>query len=475
MSKLFKNTIIYTIGNSLPMAVTFFLLPLYTKYLSPHEYGIVGSMEAVKIFFTILFSLCVERSIVRLYWENDTEIRKKQILGVVFFTLCIISVFGLLLTVLMKNSIQVFFKNINFFPYIFITILISFLSTFEHLPKLYFRLQEKALSFVTLSFLYFFLSTGFIILFVVVNKEGALGYLKGQLIASFLMAIIYLFTSIKISSINFNLKVFKNIFFYSIPFIPPLLVSWFINQSNRVFLENTVSLDAVGIFSFSNKISIATSLFTTALMTSFEPNFYRLASGSDKDRIKIKTFLNFFILIAILSSFIFLLMINEILFVFFDKEYSGTTNIISLITLSNLFGTGTGITGLFFQQSKKMIPNMYISISAAILIFLLYYFLIPIYFIYGAAISLLITTMYAFITSYFYTKYNCFHIKLPLHKYFSIILILTLILFVSNYLYPFFNFYYYLSLKILIIFILISFIYYKFKREFLSVTQNISI
>ena len=51
--KLIKNTIVYTIGNSLPMAVTFFLLPLYTKYLSPHEYGIVGSMEAVKIFFTI--------------------------------------------------------------------------------------------------------------------------------------------------------------------------------------------------------------------------------------------------------------------------------------------------------------------------------------------------------------------------------------------------------------------------------------
>lgn len=465
MSKLIKNTFIYTIGNSLPMAITFFLLPLYTKYLSPHEYGIVGTMEAVKIFFTILFSLCIERSIVRLYWENDTESSKKKFLGTVFITLVIISFFGLFVVFILKETIQSFFKNINFYPYIFITILISFLSTYEHLPKLYLRLRERALNFVTLSFIYFFLSTAFIIYYVVFNKEGALGYLKGQLISSIIITVIYLLISLKITTISFNIKVFKNIFFYSLPFIPPLLVSWFINQSNRVFLENTVSLEAVGFYSFSNKLSIATSLFTTALMVSFEPNFYKLASGSEKDRIKIKTFFHYFILIAIFSSFTFLFFINELLYFFFDGEYNGTANIIGIITIANIFGTGTGITGLFFQQSKKMIANMFISISAAILIFLLYYFLIPIYFIYGAAFSLLITTMYAFITSYYYTKHNCFYIELPLLKYFSIIISLILLFLFFNYLQQFFNFLIFIFFKLLIIFAFVYFFYTNFKRE----------
>ncbi len=474
MSKLIKNTVIYTIGNSLPMAVTFFLLPLYTKYLSPYEYGIVGSMEAAKIFFTILFSMCVERSIVRLYWENETETSKKEFLGVVFFILILISVLGLVISLLLKDSVQFFFKNINFYPYILITLFTSFLSTYEHLPKLYFRLKENAAGFVTLSFVYFILSTSFIIYFVVLNKQGALGYLKGQLIASIIITLIYIYISIKISCINFNLKIFKKIFSYSLPFIPPLMVSWFINQSNRVFLENTVSLESVGIFSFSNKLSIATSLFTTALMVSFEPNFYRLASGSDRDRAKIKTFLNYFILVAIYSSFIFLFLINEVLYMFFDEKYSGTIFVISIITLSNIFGTGTGITGLFFQQSKKMIPNMYISISAAILIFLLYFFLIPNFQIYGAAISLLITSMYAFTASYFYTKNNCFYVELPLIKYLITITFLIFIFLISNYLTSFFNFYYYLIFKILIISMLIFFFYRKYQKELFFVTQNIS-
>lgn len=469
MSKLLKNTFIYTIGNSLPMAVTFFLLPLYTKYLPPYEYGIIGSMEAVKIFFSILFSLCIERSIVRLYFEYKTDRSKKEFLGIVFLILVIISVSGFLITILLKDTIQLFFKNINFYPYIFITIITSFLSTYEHLPKLYFRLKENAVSFVTLSFFYFFLSTVLIVFFVVINKEGALGYLKGQLFASIILFIVYLYISFKITVLYFNLNAFKSIFSYSIPFIPPLLVSWFINQSNRMFLENAVSLEAVGIYSFSNKISIATSLFTTALMVSFEPNFYKLASGSVNDRVKIKSFFNFFILIAIFSSFIFLFFIGEVLYIFFDVRYSGTIYVISLITLANIFGTGTGITGLFFQQSKKMIANMYISISAAFLIFLLYYFLIPIFQIYGAAFSLLITSIYAFTSSYFYTRHNCFHVELQLIKYFAIILILASIFLITSYLYPFFNFYYFLFFKMLIITFFLFFFYKKFKTELFNI------
>jgi O-antigen/teichoic acid export membrane protein len=473
MSKLVKNTFIYTIGNSLPMAVTFFLLPLYTKYLSPNEYGIIGTMESVKIIFTILFSLCVERSIVRLYWEYETDLNKKKFLGTVFFTLCLISISGFLIVLILKDSIQIFLKNINFYPYIFYTILISFLSSYEHLPKLYFRLKERAYGFVTLSFLYFFLSTGLIIIFVVFKKEGAIGYLKGQLIASVVMTLIYIYISVKISNINFNFKVFKNIFFYSLPFIPPLLVSWFINQSSRLFLENNVSLEAVGIYSFSSKLSIATSLFTTALMVSFEPNFYRLASGSEEDIKKIKNFFIFFMSIAIFSSFIFLLLLNELLFLFFDGEYAKSTYLISIITLSNIFGTGTGITGLFFQQSKKMIPNMFISLSAAIIILLLNYFLIPIYSIYGAAFSLLFACMYAFIISYYYTKNNCFYIELPLLNFLIIIVFLILIFLISNYIYPFLNFYSNLFFKISLIFTICYLFFKKYKSYFISLNNNI--
>jgi O-antigen/teichoic acid export membrane protein len=117
---------------------------------------------------------------------------------------------------------------------------------------------------------------------------------------------------------------------------------------------------------------------------------------------------------------------------------------------------------------------MYISISAAILIFLLYYFLIPIYFIYGAAFSLLITTIYAFLTSYFYTKYNCFYIELPLLKYFAIIITLILLFLLFNYLEQFLNLYIFLTFKFFIISAFIYLFYTNFKSEIFNLMQKSS-
>ena len=51
MSSIIKNTTIYTIGNILPQAAGFFLLPIYTKYLTPADYGIVSSMQVLSTVF----------------------------------------------------------------------------------------------------------------------------------------------------------------------------------------------------------------------------------------------------------------------------------------------------------------------------------------------------------------------------------------------------------------------------------------
>ena len=38
-SKLLKNSVIYLLGNVLSKMLTFLMLPLYTKYISPADYG----------------------------------------------------------------------------------------------------------------------------------------------------------------------------------------------------------------------------------------------------------------------------------------------------------------------------------------------------------------------------------------------------------------------------------------------------
>ena len=69
MTKLVKNSIVYTIGLILPQAVGFLLLPIITRYLTPEDYGIVSSVGVLGTILAIFLTLAVDTSIYRLYYD----------------------------------------------------------------------------------------------------------------------------------------------------------------------------------------------------------------------------------------------------------------------------------------------------------------------------------------------------------------------------------------------------------------------
>ncbi|GAB4284877.1 MAG: hypothetical protein Kow0068_10060 [Marinilabiliales bacterium] len=79
MIKFLKNTSLYTIGNIIPQIANFFLLPLYTNYLSPADYGIVQSMQVLSAILIVFFTLAIDRAVYRLYFDFKTENEKKLI------------------------------------------------------------------------------------------------------------------------------------------------------------------------------------------------------------------------------------------------------------------------------------------------------------------------------------------------------------------------------------------------------------
>ena len=79
-SRLFSTTIIYFIANFSTRILSFFLLPLYTKYLSPSDYGNIDLILTFAQFITPLITLNVTNAAFRfLIDENEVEGRSRII------------------------------------------------------------------------------------------------------------------------------------------------------------------------------------------------------------------------------------------------------------------------------------------------------------------------------------------------------------------------------------------------------------
>ena len=279
MSNIVKNTSLYTFGNILPLIAGFLLLPIYTKYLPPDDYGIVSSMLVLSSILIIVFSLAIDRSVFRLYFDHKTEQDKRNYLGTITISLLFISIIILLLLFVFKGVISQIYTSIEFYPFFVFAIVSAFFSIFSIIPKIYFQINEKAEKFIALSLLEFFLITVFVLWFVVVKQEGAVGMLKGGMIASIIISPLFLYISYKTVNFSFQIQVLKESLSFSLPLLPALLSAWILNLSDRIFIENYFTLYDVGIYSLGYKLAGVILAFSGAFNTAYSPVFYKLANS----------------------------------------------------------------------------------------------------------------------------------------------------------------------------------------------------
>ena len=282
MGHLLKNTIIYSLGRILPQAVNFILLPIYSEYLSPTQYGIIESMVVFSTILTVIFSFATERSMFRIYYDYKKEDDKKKFIGNTTILITISATFFLGLIFALHRPISKIYSDIPFDPYFVYAIFIAYATTFAYIPQTLFQVKEKAFAFFITSITAFLLEILLTIYFLIITEEEAIGLLKAKLIANVLMSPLYLYIIKRESSFQLDKTIIKNIFLFSLPMMPILLTSWIMNMSNRVFIENYFTLREVGIFSMASKLSSVTTILLGALFTAYNPMFYRLANDENQ-------------------------------------------------------------------------------------------------------------------------------------------------------------------------------------------------
>ena len=80
-NKLVKNKLNYSVGEILPRAVSFFLLPIYTRFLTPVDYGISSYTSTIVGFLCVLGAFSLNSYALRFYFVYVDEESRKSLLG----------------------------------------------------------------------------------------------------------------------------------------------------------------------------------------------------------------------------------------------------------------------------------------------------------------------------------------------------------------------------------------------------------
>ena len=395
--ELVKNTIIIFLGKACTQLVSFFLLPLYTTYLTTADYGIVDLIITYVSLLVPVITIQLEMSAVRFLVDNRTN--EKEISKIITNILyCIIS-FSLLFTLiyLVLNR----FIRIQYNWYILFNILVTI---FSNLMLQTSRGLGDNKTYSMGSFLAGTTTVVFNVILIVMINIGAKGMLISSIMAN-IVAFMYVFLKLKIYK-YINSKLYSKSFIkkslkYSWPLVPNSISWWVVSASDRTIISYILGVSANGIYAVSNKFTAIVSSLLNIFSLSWTESASLHIEDDDRNQFFsnainkiLKILLSFILIIIAVMPLVFKMLINE--------QYKEAYLYIPILMLSTIFnGVVIVYSGIYI--AKKLTKQVAAtSIMAAVLNIAINLIFIKFIGLYAAAIS----TMLSYLIMAMYRHYD---------------------------------------------------------------------
>lgn len=286
--RLAMGTLNYGAANVIAKIIGFFLIPIYTIYLSPEDYGVLELCASFSAFLIIFMRLGVPGSVNRFYFDyNDDEARLRDYITTVHRVLLTSSiVIALAVGIIFYFHSQSVLPGVLFIPYILIVLLNSALITNSDLQKRLIQCKEQSSYMAKVNLANVFIGIFLAILFVVVFEMGVLGLFISQIVTTvlfFLQAQYYLRNYVNGS---FKPEMLKESLKYGLGLLPhhafvaaaPLLSKGILNYKE--------SITALGIFSLALRFIQPLDIFYNMFNRAFSPVYFSLRKEDKEASIK---------------------------------------------------------------------------------------------------------------------------------------------------------------------------------------------
>ncbi|WP_144697796.1 lipopolysaccharide biosynthesis protein [Fictibacillus phosphorivorans] len=396
-NKFFVNSFWYTFATMLPPLTGIILLPVFTKYFTPGEYGIFTTVQSYVWILQLLMILSLHGAITRLYYdykENSKE--QKEYLGsVVMFTVVFAGLISALLLLLKPIVGPLLFKNIPIDPYYDILIYFALSSSLSLVPMAILRAQERAKSFVVINIIKSVIVMAVTSIAVIFMNKGPEAALFSFIIAGIGTGLGYIGVLYKSVRLSFKKEYIKQSLAFSIPLLPHVISGWAITASSRFILEKFVSLDELGRFSLAAQMAMVLGMLYTGVNNAFVPRYTRLMKDAKENEAnKIMKYFQVGVIVLGVLAIIFSLLVIEWLL---PPKYNGVSGIlIFLLTAEIVRGFYFVVVArLFYIKNTKIVGIS--SVSAATVNVGVNLILIPIIGVWGAVVAAIAAELTRFI------------------------------------------------------------------------------
>ena len=404
LKKLASQTAIYGLSSVVGRLLNYLLVPLYTRYFLPAEYGVVTELYAYVAFLVVMLTYGMETAFFRFSKKEETT----KVYSTTLISLLISSVVFVGLIFLNSSAISQWLGYANHPEYIQFFALIIGMDAVASISFAKLREQDKAMRFAFIRIVNIMVNIGLNLYFIVYQEYGIAYIFIANLVAS-VITLLMLFPQMISSSWVFDKKLWKKMMIYALPLLIAGLAGMTNETIDRILLKhllpNTdIAASELGLYGAFYKLSIIMILFIQTFRFAAEPFFF----AQEKEGNSRKIYADVMKYFTIIMAFIFLgvTIFYDVIKGFLGSEYHDERGflVVSILLLANLFLGIYYNLSIWYKLTEKTKYGAYLSIFGAIITLSLNFTLIPVLGFVGCAWATLVCYFSMTVASYYLGK-----------------------------------------------------------------------
>ena len=274
LARLSKHTLVYGIGGVLNRLIGFFLLPVFTAYLAPADYGLYAMLGLVAFVATSVFSLGLGAGVGPCYFEGNRPDQKERTIWTTFLLLMLSATCVVGVGCWLAPEISALALQTPAHGYLVRLTIVGVALNILMIPlTLRLQFEERATTFVVLTVISTPLTIGISLWMVVGLGRGIRGLVEAGLIGQALSLMLIFIPVAATTRLRVDWRLAGELLRLSLPLVPSFAFLFVLQHGNKYLLQWMAGLDVVGVYSIGFNFGMVLNLVVSAFQTAWYPYF----------------------------------------------------------------------------------------------------------------------------------------------------------------------------------------------------------
>ena len=272
----------YTAASILSKLIAVALLPLYTRYLTPADYGAAEVLFAAVVSASIVVRFGTVEALLRFYYKDDED--PDRVVSTSFAALFWFTTAAALIALPFAGPISEALLDRPAPDLARIAIGGLWVATLHEYLLTLFRLEERARAYFVTTIVNVLAAIGLTVVLVVGHGEGARGLLLGSYVSGAAVVLALIVIHRRRLSLWVDAALLRRLTRFGLPTMPAELSLYLLNFVDRIVIVRSAGLAEAGLYSLAVKFAQAVNVLVRGFQLAWPPLAYSIRDDGEARR-----------------------------------------------------------------------------------------------------------------------------------------------------------------------------------------------